>query len=66
MLNGSQNPMGMMQQMFGNNPMMSRAMQMSQGKSPQELQQVVMNLAQQRGISQEQLQQMMNQFGLKM
>lgn len=34
-IKGSNNPMGMMQQMFGNNPMFGRAMEMAQGKSPE-------------------------------
>ena len=36
-IKGSNNPMGMMQQMFGNNPMFGRAMEMAQGKSPEQL-----------------------------
>ena len=47
---GSMNPMQMMNQMFGNNPLFQRAMQMAQGKSPQELQEVARNLCQQKGL----------------
>ena len=36
-----------MQQMFGNNPMFGRAMEMAQGKSPEQLKETVMNLAKQ-------------------
>lgn len=42
-IKGSNNPMGMMQQMFGNNPMFGRAMEMAQGKSPEQL---TLNVAQ--------------------
>ena len=64
-LQQSSNPMALMQSMFGNNPIMQRAMQMGQGKSPQELQQVVKNLAQQRGMNNDQLNQFLGNFGLK-
>ena len=66
MSGGGQNPQVAMAQMFGNNPNYQRAMQMIQGKSPQELQQVAVNLAGQRGISREQMQQMMSQFGINL
>lgn len=65
-LQQSNNPMGMMQNMFGQNPLMQRAMMMSQGKSPQEMQQIVRNLARQKGMSDEQLNQMLGQFGLRL
>ena len=65
MLNQSNNPMGLMQNMFGNNPLMQRAMMMGQGKSPQQLQQIVQNLARQRGMNPEQLNQMLANFGLR-
>lgn len=65
MLQNSNNPMALMQSMFGNNPIMQRAMQMGQGKSPEELQKTALNLAQQKGMSPEQLNQFLSQFGLK-
>lgn len=65
-LQQSNNPVGMMQNMFGQNPLMQRAMMMTQGKSPQEMQQVVRNLARQKGMSDEQLNQMLGQFGLRL
>lgn len=65
-LQQSNNPMGMMQNIFGQNPLMQRAMMMSQGKSPQEMQQIVRNLARQKGMSDEQLNQMLGQFGLRL
>lgn len=41
----------MMNQMMKNNPMFQRAMQMSQGKSQNELEQIAENLCKQRGIN---------------
>lgn len=46
----SQNPMAMMMQMFGKNPAMQRAMQMMNGKTPEQMQQVVMNMSKEAGI----------------
>ncbi len=60
-----QNPMGAMTQMFQGNPMMSRAMQMANGKNEEQLKQTVKNLGQQAGMSEEQLMGLANQFGLK-
>lgn len=40
----------MMNQMMKNNPMFQRAMQMAQGKSQNELEQIAENLCKQRGI----------------
>lgn len=65
-LQNSNNPMAVMQNMFGNDPIMQRAMQMAQGKSPEQLQQTVRNLAQQRGMSTDQLNQFLSQYGLKL
>ena len=60
------NPMGIMQQFAGQNPLMSRAMQMGQGKSPEQIQNIVRNLAKQKGMNDEQLNQFLSQFGLKL
>lgn len=65
-LQSSTNPMALIQNMFGNDPIMQRAMQMAQGKSPEQLQQTVRNLAQQRGMSTDQLNQFLSQYGLKL
>lgn len=65
MMMGSGDPMQMLQQTFGQNPNFQRAMQMAQGKSPQQLQQIVSNLAQQRGMSMQELQQMAGQMGIR-
>lgn len=66
-LQSSNNPMALLQNMFGNNnPMLQRAMQMGQGKTPEQLQQTVRNLAQQRGMDETQLNQFLSQFGLRL
>lgn len=54
-----------MQQMFGSNPVFSRAMEMTQGKSPEQIQQIVRNVAKARGMNEQQLNQFISQFGLK-
>nr|DAV30131.1 MAG TPA: SurA N-terminal domain [Caudoviricetes sp.] len=58
--------MGLMQQFAGQNPLMSRAMQMGQGKSPEQMQTLVRNLAKQKGMNDEQLNQFLSQFGLRL
>lgn len=64
MLQNSGNPMQMLMQMAQQNPMMGRAMQMGKGKNEVQLKETVRNLAKQRGMSDEQLQQMLSNFGL--
>ena len=64
MLQSSGNPMQMLTQMAQQNPMMGRAMQMGQGKNEMQLKETVRNLAKQRGMSDEQLRQMLSNFGL--
>ena len=45
------NPLeAMLNQMFANNPAFKRAQEMAAGKSPQEIQQIAVNLCNQRGI----------------
>lgn len=61
MLRNSNNPMGLMQQMFGNNPQFAQVMQIVKGKSPQQLEQYARNLAKGQNID---LSQLANQFGL--
>lgn len=58
--------MGVMQQLAGQNPLMSRAMQMGQGKSHEQMQTLVRNLAKQKGMNDEQLNQFLSQFGLRL
>lgn len=64
MLHNSGNPMQMLTQMAQQNPMMGRAMQMGKGKNEVQLKETVRNLAKQRGMSDEQLRQMLSNFGL--
>lgn len=64
MLQNSGNPMQILTQMAQQNPMMGRAMQMGKGKNEVQLKETVRNLAKQRGMSDEQLQQMLSNFGL--
>ena len=66
MLSGSGNPMQMMMGMLGNNPMLNQAYQMINGKSPDEIRTVINNVANQKGISKQQLQQMASQFGVNL
>ena len=49
---------------MGNNPLLARAMQMSRGKSPQELAMIARNLAKQQGINDQQFAQLLSQFGI--
>lgn len=65
MLQGSTNPMSLLQQLTGNNPIVQRALQMAQGKEASQLQEIVKNLAQQRGMNEQQLSQFLSQFGIK-
>lgn len=64
MLQSSNNPMMMLSNMAQRNPMMGRAMQMGKGKDEVQLKTTVRNLAKQRGMSDEQLNQLLGNFGL--
>lgn len=66
MMQASQNPMQLMQQQFGNDPMFGRAMQMAQGKNENELKATIRNLARQRGMDDNALNQFISQFGMKL
>ena len=65
-IKNSGNPTMAMQSMFGNNPVYNRAIEMSKGKKPQEIQQIIKNLAKERGIDETQLQQLASMFGIRM
>ena len=65
MLQYSQNPSMLMEKMMAQNPLLSRAMQMAQGKNPQELAMIARNLAKQQGINDQQFAQLLGQFGIK-
>lgn len=62
MRNGG-NPVTLLNQMTGNNPMVSSLMQSIQGKSPEALRQMAMNIAKERGVD---LIQFAQQFGMKL
>lgn len=65
MLASSGNPGMILQQIAQQNPLMQRAMEMSKGKSPQELAAIAQNLAAQRGMSSQQFNSLLQQFGLQ-
>lgn len=56
----------MMQKMFGNNPAMMRAIEMSQGKNSQELQDTVKNLCSQSGVDFDGMINMLKSMGLRL
>ena len=49
-LKNNSNPMGAMQALYGNNPLFQQAVQMAQGKGPEELNQTAMNLCKTNGV----------------
>lgn len=59
---GGGDPMQMLSQMAQSNPQMAQAMQMLQGKSPQQIQSMVQNMANEQGVD---LNALARQFGLK-
>lgn len=66
LLNQSNNPMELIQNMAGQNPLMGRALQMGQGKSVDELKVIAQNLARQRGMNEKQLGQFLSELGLRL
>lgn len=62
LMRSGQSPMGMMQEMAQQDPRAQQAMQMIQGKSPQQLRQMAQNMAREKGID---LDMVMRQMGLK-
>ena len=65
MLQHSNSPSMLMESFREQNPLLSRAMQMAQGKNPQELAMIARNLAKQQGINDQQFAQLLGQFGIK-
>lgn len=65
MVNQTQNPEAMIQQLASQNPLLQRAMQMAQGKTPQELRSIAVNLAKQQGLTEQDVDNMAKNFGLK-
>lgn len=66
LLNQSNNPMEIIQNMAGQNPLMGRALQMGKGKSVDELKVIAQNLARQRGMNEKQLGQFLSGLGLRL
>ncbi len=65
MLNGAQNPEMILQQMANQNPLMRRALTMAQGKTPQEIRAIAVNLAKQQGMTEQDIDNMVKSFGIK-
>lgn len=63
MLRGAQNPMQTMVQLSQQNPQLSQIMQMTNGKTPAQMEQMVRQAAQQRGVD---LNQLAQQLGVKL
>ena len=57
MLRNSNNPMAIVQQMFGSDPRFQQVIQLTKGKNPQQMEQFVRNLAKGQNID-------LSQFGL--
>ena len=60
-VNSGQNPMALMQQMARQNPQIAQAVQLMQGKNPQQLQMMAQNMAKERGID---INEMIRQLGI--
>lgn len=58
-LQKAQNPMMLLNQIAGQNPQIKRVLEVMKGKSPQEMQQYVRNVAQTQGVNLNQLAQKM-------
>lgn len=65
-LRNNPNPMQMAQSMFGNNPLFAQAQKMAHGQSEQQMRQIVMNVAKEKNISSQELNQWASQFGLSL
>jgi hypothetical protein len=61
MLRSAGNPMAMLQQQAGNDPVIARALQMIQGKSPDQIMGIANNLAREQGVD---INQFRSQLGL--
>ena len=60
-MNNGGNPVALMQQMAMQNPQIAQAMTLMQGKSPQQLESMVRNMAGERGID---INEMIRQLGI--
>lgn len=63
MMRGGGNPMGLVQQMLGQNPRMGPAVQMIRGKNQNQLRQIAENMARERGTS---LEEIAKQYGIQL
>ena len=64
MIKQNNNPINFMQNILGSNPQFQRVMQMVDGKTPEEMKQVAMNLCEQQGIDFLQAVNQMKSMGL--
>ena len=64
MIKQNNNPINFMQNIVGSNPQFQRVMQMVDGKTPEEMKQVAMNLCEQQGIDFSQAVNQMKSMGL--
>ena len=62
LLRAGQNPNAILRMLAQNNPQVRQVMQMFNGKSPQQLQQIAMNMAKERGTTVEQIARQMGLF----
>ena len=60
-MNGGGNPMALMQMMAQRNPQVAQVVNLMQGKSPQQLQAMAQNMAQERGVD---INQMLRDLGI--
>lgn len=68
MINMMQNPNQMINSLIQSNPAMQRAIEMTKGKTPEEIEQVCRNVCEQKGINYDeafqQFQRLGSQFGI--
>jgi len=65
-LRNNPNPLQMAQTMFGQNPLFSQALKMSQGTNLDQKKQIIMNVAKEKNISPQELSQWASNFGLSL
>lgn len=64
MLRGNTNPMQLLTNMMGGNPLFNRALQMAQGKDVNALRMTARNMATQNGMNEEQFNAFLRNFGI--
>lgn len=65
-LSNNPNPMQMAQNMFGNNPLFVQAKKMTEGKSSADVKQIILNVAKEKNISSQELNEWASKFGLSL